>query len=200
MEALVCHVAYCDTKATPAEPHSVPMTYGYDGSTLYLHGNPRSHLQRLAHESGEVGVPVCLSIALVDRLVLARSAFQHGINYRSVVIRSTAIAVTGEDLCNGLRTVVEHVIPGRWNDSRKPDSDDLKHTGLLRVDLGKSAEITAKCRADGPTDKDKDISKPYWAGVLHIQQIYGPPCPAQNLKPGIAVPAYLKNYTRIHNT
>jgi uncharacterized protein len=190
-EGFVCHVAFVSDGA----PVALPTLYGRQDGRLYLHGSRQARLHEMAERSGSGGLPVCLTVTLVDGLVLARSAFQHTINYRSVAIHGTVHPVTDpKDQHLALACLVEHVIRGRWNDTRPPTDKELSWTGVLRLDLN---EASAKVRTGGPRDETKaDIDLPHWAGHLPIRQTYGPPVPAGDLDSSVPLPAYLKYYTR----
>ncbi|MEV7777026.1 pyridoxamine 5'-phosphate oxidase family protein [Kitasatospora sp. NPDC088351] len=217
-EGFVCHVAYIDTTSTPHRPLAVPMVYGYkDGGgdalgTLYVHGAPDqpqhpdpSRLHVLVGNSKGLGVPVCLTVTLLDSLILGRSAYHSSVGYRSVVVKSTAYAIEEKDDFGTLETLVEHIVPGRWADTRQPSTLEIHgdsgatHPGtvVLRLGLDTPAEVTFKARTGGPKSEEKvDVDSDYWAGTLPITEVYGPPSPASNLKSGIKTPDYLTKYSR----
>lgn len=182
----VCHVGF----SVDGQPYVIPTNYGRNGDTLYLHGSAASRMLKTL--SG--GVPVCVTVTLVDGLVMARSAFHHSVNYRSVVILGTAYLV--EDLTEkreALRIFTEHVMKGRWDDVRQPAEHELKATTVLRLPL---VEVSAKVRTGGPIDDEPDYDLPVWAGVLPLATIAKPAIPDDRCKPGLPVPEYLKNYKR----
>jgi nitroimidazol reductase NimA-like FMN-containing flavoprotein (pyridoxamine 5'-phosphate oxidase superfamily) len=135
------------------------------------------------------GLPVCVTVTHVDGLVLARSAFHHSINYRSVVVHGVAHPVTDPDeKREALDVLVDHVVPGRSHDSRPANAKELAATAVLRLDL---AEVSAKLRTGGPNDEPEDLGLPHWTGVLPLRKGFGTPLPADDLAPGIELPDYL---------
>ena len=158
-------------------PVVIPMLYGRDGDAVYLHGSVASRLLRdLAG-----GVDVCLTVTLIDGLVLARSAFHHSMNYRSVVAFGRARRVEGHEQEHGLRVISEHLAPGRWDEVRPPTEQELKVTSVLRLDI---EEASAKVRTGDPIDDDEDLALPVWAGVLPCSLTWGTPIDAADLLPG----------------
>jgi uncharacterized protein len=146
----------------------IPMLYGRDGSTVYLHGSVASRLQRTL----ATGIDLCLTVTLVDGLVMARSAFHHSMNYRSVVVFGVATRVDGDEQLHGLRVLSEHLTPGRWEEVRAPSGAELKVTSVLRLDI---QEGSAKIRSGGPVDDEEDMALPVWAGVLPCPTAWGAP-------------------------
>ncbi|KUJ68287.1 hypothetical protein ACZ90_20440 [Streptomyces albus subsp. albus] len=180
----VCHLGFVRDGA----PVVLPTLYGRVGERLYLHGSTGSRPLRMAGQS-DPGLPVCLTVTHVDGLVLARSAFHHSVNYRSVVVHGTAYQVTEEaEARAALDALVDHVVPGRAADSRPANAKELAATAVLRLDL---EQVSAKVREGGPNDDPEDLGLPHWSGVLPVTPGYGAPVPAEDLAPGIAVPAYL---------
>jgi len=149
-------------------PVVIPMLYGRDGSTLYLHGSVASRLLR----SLAGGIDVCLTVTLVDGLVLARSAFHHSMNYRSVVAFGRATLATGDEKVHGLRVISEHLAPGRWDEVREPNELELRQTSVLRMEI---LEASAKAREGGPVDDEEDLELSMWAGVLPCGLTWGEP-------------------------
>jgi len=140
------------------------------------------------------GVPVCITVTLLDGLVLARSVFNHSMNYRSVVILGKATLVDDpEEKLAALRILSEHILPGRWDDSRQPNERELKATSVLRVPI---EEFSAKVRVGPPIDDEEDYSFPNWAGVLPLEMKAGAPINDARLDPGREVPPYLTSYSR----
>ena len=166
-EGLVCHVGF----VSEGQPHVIPMSYGRDGDRLLLHGSSASRLVR----GLEAGWPVCLTVTLLDGLVLARSAFHHSLNFRSVVMFGRATPVDDPAAKSAaLRAISEHVIPGRWEEVRPPNARELAATAVLEVPI---EEASAKIRTGPPRDDPEDLSLRVWAGVLPLETIPGEPVP-----------------------
>ncbi|MFK0253556.1 pyridoxamine 5'-phosphate oxidase family protein [Streptomyces sp. NPDC090445] len=183
-QAYVCHLGFVRDGA----PVVLPTLYARVGETLYVHGSTGSR-PLLAAGQGDPGLPVCLTVTHVDGLVLARSAFHHSINYRSVIVHGTAYQVTDEDERRmALDALVDHVVPGRSADCRPANGRELAATAVIRLDL---AEVSAKLRTGGPNDDPEDLDLPYWSGVVPVAPVHGTPVPADGLAPGIAAPGYL---------
>ena len=166
-EGLVAHVGL----AVDGQPFVLPMAYARVGDRLYLHGSAASRLLRgLA-----AGAPVCVTVTLLDGLVLARSAFHHSMNYRSVVVVGGAVAVTDpEERERALAALVDHAVPGRSQEVRAPTGKELAATLLVRIDLD---EVSAKVRTGPPIDDDEDQAIPVWAGVVPLRLTAGDPVP-----------------------
>ena len=185
-EGLVCHVGF----VADGKPVVIPIGYGRKGDTLYLHGSPAS---RMLHALGK-GADVCLTVTIVDGLVLARSAFHHSMNYRSVVIFGKATLL--EDPAakrEALHAFTEHVAAGRWQEVRQPSEKELKSTAVLAIPL---KEVSAKVRTGPPLDDEEDYALPVWAGVLPLELTPTTPVPDDRLPKEIAVPDYVRRYTR----
>ncbi len=187
-EALLCHVGFVANSNSDFQPFVIPMSYGRDGDVLYIHGSPASRMMRHL----EPGVPVCVTVTLVDGLVLARSVFNHSMNYRSVMILGTATPIDdpAEKLA-ALRALSEHIIPGRWDDSRQPNEKELKATSVLRLPIN---EFSAKVRVGPPVDDAEDYAFSTWAGVIPLEMNSSTPIRDERCKQEL--PAYLKNYSR----
>jgi nitroimidazol reductase NimA-like FMN-containing flavoprotein (pyridoxamine 5'-phosphate oxidase superfamily) len=182
----VCHVGF----GVDSQPYVIPTNYGRSGHTLYLHGSAASRMLK----SLSAGVPVCVTVTHVDGLVLARSAFHHSVNYRSVVILGTARLVEDPaEKMEALRIFTEHVVKGRWAEIRWPNDQEMKATTVLALEL---EEVSAKVRTGGPIDDEPDYTLPVWAGVLPLQTIPKTPEPDANRKADVPLPDYLKNYSR----
>jgi len=182
----VCHVGF----AVEGQPYVIPTNYGRSGDMLYLHGSAASRMLKTL----SAGVPVCVTVTHVDGLVLARSAFHHSVNYRSVVILGTARLVEGPDeKMEALRIFTEHVMKGRWDDVRQPTDQELKATTVLALPL---EEVSAKVRAGGPVDDEPDYTLPVWAGVLPLEMVAKQPVPDEKRRNDPPVPDYLRNYSR----
>jgi hypothetical protein len=185
-EGLVCHVGF----VADGKPVVIPTGYGRKGDTLYLHGSPASRMFRALGK----GADVCITVTLLDGLVLARSAFHHSMNYRSVVIFGKATLL--EDAAakrEALRVFTEHVAPGRWQEIRQPSEKELQSTTVLAIPL---KEVSAKVRTGSPIDDEADYALPVWAGVLPLELTPTTPLPDDRLPKGIAVPDYVRMYTR----
>ncbi|MGW2617505.1 pyridoxamine 5'-phosphate oxidase family protein [Streptomyces sp. NPDC001500] len=183
-EGYVCHLGFVRDGA----PVVLPTLYARVGETLYVHGSTGSRPLRMAGQA-DPGLPVCLTVTHVDGLVLARSAFHHSINYRSVMVHGTAYDVTDpQDKRDALDALVEHVVPGRAADSRPANRKELAATAVIRLDLG---EVSAKTRTGGVNDEPEDLALPHWAGVLPLRKGYDAPVPEADLAPGARFPDYL---------
>ena len=186
-EGLVCHVGF----AVDGQPFVIPTAYARVGDQLYIHGSPASRMLRSLQD----GIEVCVTVTLLDGLVLARSAFHHSMNYRSVVIFGTATTVQDTDQkLEALRAFTEHVVPGRWAEVRPPSRQELQGTLVLSLPL---TEASAKVRTGPPLDDEADYSLPVWAGVVPIQLLAAAPIADPRLQQGITLPTYVHNYTRI---
>jgi nitroimidazol reductase NimA-like FMN-containing flavoprotein (pyridoxamine 5'-phosphate oxidase superfamily) len=184
-EGFFCHVGF----VADGQPYVVPTGYGRDGRTLYIHGSSASRMLRDLSS----GVPVCVTVTLFDGLVLARSAFHHSINYRSVMVLRVARQAEGDEKLRGLRTITEHMMRGRWDDVRAPTPQELKATTVLQIDI---EEASAKIRTGGPKDDEEDVALPVWAGVLPFTLVPQAPVPETGLAPGVELPPYLAMYRR----
>jgi hypothetical protein len=185
-EALVCHVGFADD----GHPVVIPMTFARAGDVLYLHGAPKNRMLGLL----ESGAPACVTVTLLDGVVLARSAFHQSMNYRAVMLFGTAVAVTDPAESDAaLRAIVEHVIPGRLADVRPPSPEEVAGTLVLRFPI---REASAKIRAGGPLDDEADYAIPTWAGVVPLRLVAGAPEPDARLAAGAKVPPYAERYER----
>ncbi len=188
-EALICHVGYLNA----GRPVVLPTTHARLGEILYLHGSTGSGPMLTAARSAE-GLPVCVTVTLVDGLVLARAALHHSLEYRSVVAVGNARLVGDQDeKLRALAALLDHVAPGRSVDSRPPNARELAATAVLALDL---VEVSAKVRAGGPVDDAEDTGLPHWAGVVPITLTAGTPVPADDLDSGVPLPQYLNPYRR----
>src|SRR5262249_729907 len=185
-EALICHVGFVQD----GQPYVIPTIHAREGETLYLHGaNGNRTLRALAD-----GTACCVTVSLVDELVLARAALHHSLNYRSVMLLGTAREVTDPDeKQRALRAVVEHIAPGRAEEIRGPDDTDLRSTKVLSIPM---EEASAKVRTGPPVDEDDDLRLPYWAGVLPLTAGTGEPVPAPDLRGDPPVPGHVTGWPR----
>ncbi|KUN96941.1 pyridoxamine 5'-phosphate oxidase family protein [Streptomyces caeruleatus] len=183
-EAYVCHLGFVRDGA----PVVLPTLYGRVGETLYVHGSTGSRPLRMTGQA-DPGLAVCLTVTHVDALILARSAFHHSINYRSVVVHGTAYDVTDpEEKRVALDALVDHVVAGRSRDSRPANKKELAATAVIRLDLN---EVSAKLRTGGVNDEPEDLALPHWAGVVPLRKGYGTPVGDPGLAPGTELPGYL---------
>jgi len=185
-EALVCHVGF----AIDGQPYVMPATHARIGDQLYLHGSAASRMLRTLAS----GVPVCVTMTLLDGLVLARAARTHSMNYRSVVVLGTAIEVVDpQEQMAALKALIEHALPGRWRDVRPPTDRELRETAVVRLAL---SEMSAKVRSGPPMDGDGDLTQPCWAGELPLQLTASSPMPDARLTAGIEAPDSITRYRR----
>ncbi len=163
-EGLVCHVGF----VAEGQPYVIPTTYARVGDQLYVHGSAASRMLRAIS-----GAPVCVTVTLLDGLVLARSAFHHSMNYRSVVVLGRAVEVTdAAERLAALEAIVEHMQPGRWSEVRPPSAQELRATSVLRLPID---ECSAKIRSGGPIDDEADLALDCWAGVIPLRLQPQPP-------------------------
>jgi len=185
-EGLVCHVGF----AVEGQPFVIPTGYARDGDRLIIHGSSASRMLRALAQ----GIDVCITVTLLDDLVLARSAFHHSMNYRSVVILGKATLVDDwDEKMEAMRLLTEHIIPGRWNDCRGPNDIEMKATTIMEIPLD---EASAKVRTGPPSDDDEDYALPHWAGVVPLPITPGTPEPDAKLTSGIELPDYVRLYRR----
>ncbi len=185
-EGFLCHVGF----VLERQPFVIPTSYGRKDASLFIHGSAASRMLRQMKD----GVPVCVTVTLLDGLVLARSIFNHSMNYRSVVILGRATLVDDpEEKLAALRVLSDHILPGRWDEVRQPNERELKATSVLRVPI---EEFSAKVRTGPPIDDAEDYSFPTWAGVIPLEMRAGEPTDDPKLGAGHEVPGYLKRYSR----
>ena len=186
-EAVVCHVGFVAGGRAVVLPH----LHVRVGEVLYLHGSTGA---RAMHAARGDGLPVCVTVTLLDGLVLARSAFHHSVNYRSVVVHGTASVVQDpREKATALAALVEAVAPGRTGGTRPPSRKELAVTTVLRLDLH---EVSVKVRTGPPVDDPEDLGLPYWAGVLPLVTSPGTPQPSEDLPEGIAAPEHVTTWQR----
>jgi uncharacterized protein len=186
-EALIAHLGIV---AEDGQPFVIPTLHARLGDIVYCHGSTASRtLKALA-----AGAPLCLTVSLIDGLVLARSAMHHSANYRSVVLLGRARLVEQEaEKRAALQAVIEHIVPGRWNDVRAPTENELKATSVLAIPV---EEASVKIRTGGPLDDEEDYALPAWAGVIPLVSQALAPEPDVRLAGGISAPAYVTAYAR----
>lgn len=180
-----CHVGF----VAGGQPYVIPTGYGRKGRTLYIHGSFASRmLKELA-----TGIPLCLTVTLVDGLVLARSGFHSSVNYRSVVVLGAAKPVEGAEKSAALEIISEHILPGRWADIRWPNRKELKATTVLKLKID---EASAKIRTGPPLDDEEDYALACWAGVVPLQFVPGAPIADPRLPASTPVPDYARKFPR----
>jgi uncharacterized protein len=185
-EALVAHLGIVED----GQPLVVPTLHARHGDVVYCHGSVASRTIRALAS----GAPVCLTVSLIDGLVLARSAMHHSANYRSVVLLGRARLVEDqEEVLAGFEAIVERLVPGRWPDVRPPTESELKATALVALPI---EEASAKVRTGPPLDDEPDYALPAWAGVIPLSLHAAEPVPDARLAPGVAAPSYVRNYAR----
>lgn len=181
-EAFLCHIGF----SIEGQPFVIPTLYARDGETIFVHG---SSISRMLENISE-GVPVCVTVTITDGIVLARSAFHHSMNYRSVTAFGTGALVEDEDeKVRALELISENVLPGRWADSRGPTKKELDVTSVIAIRIEDAA---AKIREGDPKDDKRDYELPIWAGVVPIVQIPREPIADALLPEGIDVPDYIR--------
>jgi uncharacterized protein len=185
-EGFICHVGF----AVEGQPFVIPTMFARIGDAIYFHGSAASRMLR----NVSAGISVCLTVTLVDGLVLARSVFNHSMNYRSVVALGKATLVdAGTEKLEALRGFTEKILPGRWEEARQPNEKELKATSILRLELN---EVSAKVRIGPPEDDAEDYALGIWAGVLPMELVAREPIRDERCDAGIAVPEYVANYSR----
>ena len=183
-EGFLCHVGFI----VDGQPYVIPTSYGRDGDVLYIHGSAASRMLRNLDRA----IPVCVTVTLLDGLVLARSVFNHSMNYRSVVILGNATLTSNpEEKLAALLALSEHILPGRWDDSRQPNEKELKATSVLRIPI---EEFSAKVRVGPPIDDEPDYTFPTWAGVIPLDTTVGTPIRDERCEREL--PKYLRDYSR----
>jgi nitroimidazol reductase NimA-like FMN-containing flavoprotein (pyridoxamine 5'-phosphate oxidase superfamily) len=181
---LVCHLGF----VVDGQPFVIPTTYVRMGETIYVHGSPASRMLKTL----EQGIAACVTITLVDGLVLARSAFHHSINYRSVVVFGTGVLVNDpEEKLAVLKALTDHLIPGRWQEIRQPNSQELKRTLVIAIPID---EASAKIRTGPPMDDEEDYQLTAWAGIIPLALAAATPVPDPKLSTTISVPGYALAY------
>jgi len=185
-EGLICHVGF----SVEGQPYVIPTGFARVEDTLYIHGSAASRMLRTLAE----GVQVCVTVTLLDGLVLARSAFHHSMNYRSVVALggATLVEEAGEKL-KALRAFTEKILPGRWHDARQPNEKELKATSILKLPL---TEVSAKIRSGPVQDDEEDYTLQVWAGIVPLHLQAQAPIRDERCDPSIPTPAYAANYKR----
>jgi nitroimidazol reductase NimA-like FMN-containing flavoprotein (pyridoxamine 5'-phosphate oxidase superfamily) len=184
-EGLVCHVGF----QIEGQPFVIPTVYARDGDALLIHGSAASRMLRRLRE----GPDACATVTLVDGLVLARSAFHHSMNYRSVVVFGRARVLEGSEKLEALRAIVEHAFPGRYEEVRGPKRSELRQTLVLHLPI---EEASAKVRSGPPVDDEADYALDVWAGVLPLATTPGTPVPDPRLSPRATLPRLLEDYRR----
>ncbi|MGE0684306.1 MAG: pyridoxamine 5'-phosphate oxidase family protein [Candidatus Binatia bacterium] len=185
-EGLYCHAGF----TVDGQPYVIPTIHARVKDRLYIHGSSASRMLRSLKE----GAPMCITVTILDGLILARSAFHHSMNYRSVVVLGTAHEVAApQEKYSALKAIVDHVAPHRWADVRWPTEQELKATSVLRLPL---AEVSAKIRTGPPLDDEEDYQLPCWAGEIPLRLTPQIPVPDPRLLPGTDVPSYVRTHLR----
>jgi uncharacterized protein len=185
-EGFVCHVGF----SVDGQPYVIPTMYARVGDAIYFHGSAASRMLRGAG----AGLPVCITVTLVDGLVLARSVFNHSMNYRSVVALGKAVLVDAPaEKIAALRAFTEKIVPGRWNDARQPNQKELKATSILRLPL---TEVSAKIRSGPVEDDAEDYALRVWAGIVPMRLTAGAPVRDARCDAEIAMPEYVEAWRR----
>lgn len=183
-EGLFCHIAYVQD----GQPMMIPTGYCRVGNKIYIHGSVGSHFMRNLAD----GRRVCLTVSFIDGLVLARSAFHHSVNYRSVVLFSSATVVTDEqERWDALEAFTNQIIPGRWEEIRQPNAKEMKGTMVISFEI---EEVSAKVRVGDPNDDEEDYQLPVWAGVLPLKLQAQTPITDPKMLHDTPVPTYVTNY------
>ncbi|MQA74025.1 MAG: pyridoxamine 5'-phosphate oxidase family protein [Solirubrobacterales bacterium] len=183
-EALVGHLAFT---GDDGQPYAIPTLQARVGDEVWVHGSSASRTLRAVGQ----GIPACLTVTLIDGLVMARSIFNHSVNYRAVVVLGTARPLTDpEQKLAALEAFAERIAPGRWADARPPTDQEIKATSIMALPLD---EASAKVRTGPPGDEDDDLALDVWAGVVPFETVRGEPVPDPRLRPSIEVPDYLRN-------
>ena len=189
-EALYCHVGFVER----GQPFVIPTVHVRVDDRLYIHGSPMSRMVRLVGDSA----PACITVTLLDGLVLARSALHHSMNYRSVVILAQGSLIDDfERKRTVLEALTEHIVPGRWADVRQPTHKEIDATALVEFPI---SEASAKVRSGPPIDEERDLRLSVWAGVIPLAIEAGATEPDPVMNPEIAVPSYVRNYSRLPST
>ena len=185
-EGLVCHVGFI----VDGQPYVIPTLYARVGDAIYFHGSAASRMLRQL----DAGTPVCVTVTLTDGIVLARSVFNHSMNYRSVVALGRAAVVDEPaEKFNALHAFTEKILPGRWNDARQPSDQELRATSILCLTL---SEVSAKIRTGPPLDDEADYALAVWAGVIPLRLAADAPIRDERCDAAIPMPSYAANYSR----
>ena len=185
-EALICHVGFVEN----GQPYVIPINFARVEDSLLLHGANSSRL--IKHI--QAGHPVCVEVTLVDGLVLARSVFNHSVNYRSVVLYGVGRAVEGnQEKLAALEAITEHFLPGRWREARQPNRKELNATSVVCIKID---QASAKVRSGPPIDDEADQGLPIWAGVIPLQELPLPPERDKLMTQDVTVPEYITAYSR----
>lgn len=170
----ICHIGF----TVDGQTYVIPTGYGREGDRVFIHGSPASRALR-SHD----GIDLCFTVTLVDGFVLARSAFHHSMNYRSVIALGHAKFVSDlQEKAEALRVITNHIVPGRWEETRATTEKELKSTSVLALEL---EEVSAKVRTGGPIDDEEDYALPIWAGVVPLRSVPSAPIPDERIVPGL---------------
>jgi nitroimidazol reductase NimA-like FMN-containing flavoprotein (pyridoxamine 5'-phosphate oxidase superfamily) len=183
------HVAHVAVVDPIGQPFALPCAYARDGEWLLLHGSTASRLFRAL----AAGAPTCVTVTLLDALVLARSAFESSMNYRSAMVLGKCKALDGEEKLAALQRLSDHLLPGRWSDIRPPSKKELAATLVLSLPL---TECSVKLSAGPPEDAPEDLDRPVWAGVVPVVQRFGEPLTAPDMRFDVEIPPYVERWRR----
>jgi nitroimidazol reductase NimA-like FMN-containing flavoprotein (pyridoxamine 5'-phosphate oxidase superfamily) len=188
-EGFFCHVGFVQN----GQPYVIPTGYGREGHNLFIHGSASSRMLNQAARE----IPICVTVTLVDGLVLARSAFHSSVNYRSVVMLGTAEKVEGGAKLDALKCIVDQIVPGRWDSLRPVTAKEIDETTVLRMGI---EEASAKVRSGPPADDEPDYALPIWAGTLDFPPLVPSPAADPRLPPGIPLPEHVSGYRRVRKS
>ena len=185
-ETFVCQAGF----EIDGQVYIIPVNYGRKDNRIFIHGSKKSRM----FKSFESGKDICISVSLIDGIVLARSAFHHSVNYRSVIIFANPVKIADEnEKREALKIILEHIMPGRWNDARQPNKKELDATSVFSFKID---EASAKIRTGPAVDDEEDLNLNVWAGVLPLKTVPGEPVNNDDLNDGILIPGYLINYKK----
>ncbi len=185
----ICHIAFIYN----GKPFVQPINFGRIGDKIYIHGSHKNRMTNALLDAGEV----CLNVMILDAMKLTRSAFNHSVNYRSVMIfGSVRDLITDEEKLAGLKGIINHFVPNRWENCRKPNTKELKATKVLEISI---ETASAKIANTPPKDKESDLSTSYWAGTIPVKTIYEQPIPDAFMKDNMEIPSHILDFVSSKN-
>lgn len=185
-ETEVCHIAFLHE----GKPFVQPINFGRNKDKIYIHGSNKNRMTNALVQAKEV----CLNVMILDAMKLTRSAFNHSVNYRSAMIFGTVRDLTNnEDKIEGLKSIINHFVPNRWENCRKPDEKELNATKVLEI---KIETASAKIANSPPSDKERDLDLDYWAGTIPVKTIYGTPMPDAYMKDKVTIPEHVLTFCK----